>query len=351
MSFSADLPDLFQFANGTRVLTPSDWLERRKEIAASLLPIEYGDLPPAPQKTIATELHRSTVTAFQNASFLQFRVSLAEAPSFSFRLDVLVPPGPGPFSVVLNGDACWRYVTDEVTHEVLARGHILAQFSRVEIVPDHGRIDRREGLYALFPEHDFGALSAWAWGYHRCVDVLRTLEKVDPNRIAVIGHSRGGKASLLAGATDGRIALTAANNSGCGGAGSFRCQGPDSETLADILKNFPYWFAPGLKDYVGREQFLPFDQHNLKALVAPRLLLTTEALDDLWGNPIGTWQTHQAARDVYRFLGAESSLGIRFRPGPHAHTPEDWRSLLDFMDTHFGGKPSLKAFTQDAFPN
>jgi pimeloyl-ACP methyl ester carboxylesterase len=350
-SSQQELPELFRFENGGIVRNEEDWLQRRKEIATSVISIEFGGLPPNPFETTALELHRSTARQFMDATFVQYRVSLVEAPSFGFRLDVLIPPGQGPFPVVLTGDACWRYVTDEITREVLARGHILAQFSRVEVVPDNGNLMRIEGLHLVYPEGRYGALSAWAWGYHRCVDVLRTLPEVDLHRIAVVGHSRGGKAALLAGATDERIALTAANNSGCGGAGCFRWKGPKCETLGDILRFFPDWFGPGLKNYVGKEESLPFDQHSLKALVAPRPLLCTEALDDLWANPSGTWLTHQATREVYRFLGAENKLGIRFRPGEHDHTAADWIAFLDFMAWHFSGKAAALPFDANPFPD
>ncbi len=175
------------------------------------------------------------------------------------------------------------------------------------------------------------------------------MDFVDKARIAVVGHSRGGKASLLAGATDERIALTSANDSGCGGAGCYRQQGSGAETLADILRNFPYWFGPRLGEYIGREDELPFDQHFLKAAVAPRLLLTTEALGDLWANPTGTWQTHAAARQVYRFLGIEERMGIWYREGGHAHSRADWDALLDFMALHFRGRPPVDRYDQDPF--
>jgi dienelactone hydrolase len=133
---------------------------------------------------------------------------------------------------------------DDITRLVLSRGYILAAFNRTEIVPDHNEYGRTTGLYAAFPKLEFGALSAWAWGYHRAVDFLDILPEVDGDRIAISGHSRGGKTVLLAGATDERIALTNPNDSGCGGAGCYRIQGQGSETLSDILHRFAYWFNP-----------------------------------------------------------------------------------------------------------
>jgi hypothetical protein len=331
-----DLPDLFRFDDGTRVRDGEDWTRRRQEIAEALIPIEYGKIPPGPAATTATLICSSTAERFESATFQQFRVTIAQDVSFGFRLDLLVPRGDGPFPAIIYGDGCWRYLTDEITREILARGNILAQFSRVEIVADC-ETRRPDGLHLVF-SGDYGALTAWAWGYHRVVDILVALPEVNPTQIAIAGHSRGGKTTLLAGATDERIALVHANQSGCGGAGCFRWQAPGSETLGDILKNFPHWFAPGLKDFIGREETLPFDQHSLKAMVAPRPLLTTESLDDPWANPEGTWQSHRAAREVYGFLGAEENIEIQFRHGPHDHALVDWVALLDFMDVHFRGK-------------
>jgi hypothetical protein len=347
---SKELPNLFLFENGEQVRNPQDWLRRRHELTDLILEIEYGRLPPAPVSIVGEELHTQKVVRLRNAFYSQYRLTTEGGHHpFQFRLDVLVPPGEGPFPVVLTGDGCWRYVTDHMTLDVLRRGNILGEFSRVEIVPDNSRGDRKSGLYCVYPEGDYGALSAWAWGYHRCVDFLLTLDCVDAARIAVVAHSRGGKAALLAGATDERIALTAPNNSGCGGAGCFRWLGPDAETLADILGAFPYWFSPRLEEFVGKEEVLPFDQHSLKALVAPRALLSTEALGDPWANPGGAWQTYLAAREVYRFLGAEERIGIWYRKGDHGHSQADWAAFLDFVDWQFRGNPPPHRFDLNPF--
>lgn len=335
---SVELPNPFVFDDGTQVACVQDWLRRRNELHDIVVDIEYGGLPSAPVSTILEELHTAQIRWMSNAQFKSCRVVCGGDKPFSFLMTLHIPAGEGPFPVVLTGDACWRYMTDELATEVVGRGMILAQFNRVEIAPDMNNSVRDKGIYPIYPG-EYGALAAWAWGYHRCVDALVSLDVVDANRIAVVGHSRGGKASLLAGATDERIALTSANGSGAGGAGCYRCQGPNSEHLSDSLRAFSYWYGPTLGDYVGREAELPFDQHFLKSAVAPRALFTTEALSDLWANPSGTWQTHLAACEVFRLLGAEDKIGIHYREGDHQHSAEDWRSFLDFMEWQLCGKP------------
>jgi len=218
-------------------------------------------MPPTPTATHGELLHSNIMRKQGGALFQTIRVIAQSEPQFTFILQLTIPPGDGPFPVIINGDACWKYLTDEIATEVLERNYILARFNRMELAPDVYNSERTSGLYPLFPGSTFGALSAWAWGYHRCVDVLEQMDCVDGMQIAITGHSRGRKAVLLAGATDERIALTCPNNSGAGGAGCFRSQGPESETLADLIKAIPYWFGPKLQEFVGRENELPFDQH------------------------------------------------------------------------------------------
>ncbi|MFW6132898.1 MAG: alpha/beta hydrolase family protein [Planctomycetota bacterium] len=343
------LPDLLTFDDATPVRDAADWSRRRAELLEPLLAIEYGHLPPEPTTTRGELLNANTPKRFVGARAAQYRV-VCELPAgvCSFRLDLTWPGDAEPCPVILYGDACWRYRGDDILRLVLKHGYMLAEFSRVEIVPDIGPEGRSQGLHRLC-DGDFGAIAAWAWGYHRCVDVLSGLDAADAERIAVVGHSRGGKTSLLAGATDERIALTGSNGSGCGGAGCFRHEGRGAERLENIIERFPHWFAPGLEQYAGRQEELPFDQHALKAAVAPRALLTTEALEDLWANPTGTWVTHAAAREVYALLGVADRIGISYRPGAHRHDYLDWQALVEFADGHFRGITPGRAFNHCPF--
>ena len=345
-----DLPDPFQFADGSRVKSKEDWQRRRAEIQAIILHYQYGQLPPAPGNTRGVELSSSNYKAVKNATHKIIKITCGPNDKVSFLLELLIPKAQGPLPVILRGDLGWGKLDDKIAAEVLERGYILAEFNRTELAPDN-RGYRQTGVLAAHPDAECGAIAAWAWGFHRCVDYLTTLDNVAKDQITVTGHSRGGKAALLAGATDPRIALTAPNNSGCGGAGAYKFQAPKSEDAKAITKNFPFWFAPGFTSFVDRQDRLPFDQHFVKSLCAPRALLQTEALGDLWANPEGSRVTHAAAKEVYAFLGAADRIALVYREGGHAHNADDWKVLLDFADQIFRGKKSDRNFDANPFPS
>ncbi len=348
-----ELPDLLRSDSGQAVRDAAQWLLRRPEVHRHTVPLAYGEIPASPTRTVGVDLHSAVIKGLGGARLITLRVEADGRHAFLLR--VFVPDRLGPLPVVLNGDACWHYATDEVITEVLRRAYVFAQFNRVEIAADVVKnnaaatsvatpgISGQPGKLGGSGESGPAAIACWAWAYHRAVDALLGCEFVDARAIAVVGHSRGGKAALLAGATDERIALTSANNSGAGGAGCFRWRAAGAEKLADLLDNFPHWLNPALQEFAGRENALPFDQHFLKALIAPRALLTTEALGDLWANPSGAWQTHLAAQKVYEVLGAKEQIAIAYRDGAHAHTFADWCCFLDFADTCFVGIKALPA--------
>ena len=166
---------------------------------------------------------------------------------------------------------------------LIGRGYALATFYNGDIDPD--RPDARAP--DLFPQarsqFDCGTIAAWAWGLSRAVDYLVTDSEVDPQRIAVTGHSRQGKAALFAAALDERIALALPHQAGSGGSAPSRTHvKPDvssrrtdapyplkaPETVTQINDQFPHWFNARFKEFNDRPERLPFDQHCLVALCA-----------------------------------------------------------------------------------
>ncbi len=343
----SELPDPFLRSDGTRIRSKREWESQRKALLKTVLHYEYGELPPTP-RTLKAEVLSTTAIEGVAGTEQEIRLTIGAKGGVSVQLLLAQPEGEGVHPVLITGDLNWGRIKPEIVREIVGRGYILAVFNREEVAPDNAT---REGVYRLYPNYDGGRLSAWAWGYHRVIDYLLTLPNVDAKHIGVTGHSRGGKAALVAGATDTRIALTAPNNSGCGGAGCYRLLNGRCEDITAILKNFPFWFAPHFNEFIGKVDRLPFDQHTLKAVVAPRALLSTEALGDIWANPKGTQSTYSATKEVFEFLGAGERIGIHFREGGHEHNLQDWKTLLNFADIQFFGKGDITAFHTLAFPD
>jgi hypothetical protein len=152
----------------------------------------------------------------------------------------------------------------------------------------------------------------------------------------------------LAAAFDERIALVIPLQAGCGGTAPSR--GTIGESVKQINDRFPHWFDDEFKQFNEHVDRLPFDQHCLIALVAPRPVLLANATEDTWANPGGQFEMLKAADPVYRLLGAtglavsqmpepnrlvKSTLGYYIRPGKHSMTKLDWTAFLDFADQHF----------------
>jgi len=348
------IPDPFLMNDGSRVATREDWARRRAEIAEMIQFYEYGHIPPAPGNVEAKEM-RSVPVLDGTARLYRCEIVLGPDHKLRARVSFYVPDGRrGPFPVVLNMSPVMGPGMGRIAQRYIERGYILAGFERHDF--DQESADRSDGVHPLYPDYDMATLAAWGWGAQRVVDYLITRDDVDPRYIAITGHSRAGKAALFAGALDERITLVAPAGSGAGGAGSYRILGnleKESESLDAITdpNRWHYWFHPRLRTFAGKEGRLPFDQHFVKALVAPRALLALEGLSDFWANPFGTQQTTVAAQPVFDFLGASKKNGIYYRPGGHSMTGQDWMALLDYADLQFFGKPTTCDFYRLPFPD
>lgn len=353
----APIPDPFAMPRGRRIGGPAEWPGLAASWRKQILQMEYGGLPPAPEALEFETLSHSVAKVWPEEPMVwSYRLHVhGGTKPFTFTVQVLFPNDrEGPFPALVNGDGCWRYLADPIAQGFLGEGIALVQFNRTELAEDLGyagvpdKSKRSGGLYDLYPGCGFGAVAAWAWGYLRAVDLLQTLPFIDPSRIGISGHSRGGKTTLVAGAADPRISLVNDNASCAGGSALFRFVGDGGETI-DILNQYPSWFGADLRQFLDREEEIPFDQHCLLATIAPRPLLVTYSLEDRWSNPEGMVQCVEAAREVYRFLGHEEHLAYHLRNGPHLHHPEDWRVLLDFMKWKWFGQPPAAAYNQNPY--
>lgn len=350
------LPDPFAWPDGRRVESTAEWPKRAHAWRDLIVGFEYGGLPSQPERVVIEPRCHAGMRRWDNGAKLRsygVRCHGGEWP-FMVSAQVLLPEGEGPFPVIIHGDGCWSYLQESLQRKAVDAGIAVATFNRTELAEDlvyPGCPDPRKrsgGLYEVYPGQGFGAVSAWAWGYHRVVDLLCELPEIDSGKIAVSGHSRGAKTVLLAGATDDRISLVHDNASGAGGSAAFRYGGHGGETLK-IVEDLRSWFGEPIRAYVGREAELPFDQHCLLATLAPRDLLITYALDDRWSNPEGMVQAVSAAREVYAFLGAEDALAFHFRPGRHFFAEEDWGRLVEFIGWRWRGEQPKSAFNEHPY--
>ncbi|MHC4176475.1 MAG: alpha/beta hydrolase family protein [Planctomycetota bacterium] len=375
----ADLPDPLVMFSGRRVTTKQQWYqERRPELKELFQHYMYGYFPPPPKPLEAAvrRVDRQFFGGKATKKGVSIKLGPKDAPSI--RLLLVIPnkrKAPAPVFLGLNFRGNHTLVRDESVDSratdsgrgtrvdvwsieyVIDRGYAVATFHNGDVDPD--RHDFTDGVHPHYFKpgqtkpgpHDWGTIAAWAWGLHRAVDYLVTDREIDKGRIAVVGHSRNGKTALLAAAFDERIALAIPHQAGCGGTAPSR--GKVGESVKQINDRFPHWFNDEFTKFNEQVDRLPFDQHALIALVAPRPVLLTNAVQDTWANPAGQFEMLQAAEVVYRLLDAggleadkmpetgkliDSKLGYYIRPGRHSMGREDWQVFLDFADKHLPPK-------------
>jgi hypothetical protein len=386
------LPPLLVLNDGAPVRTAADWAKRRAEIRALLESQMFGRAAARPADL--TFAVGSIDKAALGGKAVRKDVSI-KARGLSLHLLLYLPAnatGPVPVFVGLGfgpnqsvstdpgitlagtwvqnketklielqpaqedsrGSAASRWQLDMV----LDRGFGLATMYYGDVEPDIAGAVKRgiRGTYLKAGQEapdagDWGAIAAWAWGLSRVADYLATDQDVDVGRMALVGHSRLGKAALWAGAMDTRFGIVISNDSGEGGAAiSRRVFG---ETVADLNNRFPHWFCGNYTQYGGHEGEMPFDSHMLLALIAPRPLYVASAEEDQWADPKGEFLAAVAASEVYGLLGRKGvgtatmppvnepvgdAVRYHVRTGKHDITAYDWQQYLDFADRHFRPK-------------
>ncbi len=339
------LPDLFTFADGRQVKSQDDWQERREELKDVLLYYQYGRMPSRPDRVAVVSSRREPhPSGLGTMEFLTLEIDSRE--ELRFRCVLYLPKHEGRRPVIIREE-------DRIGHRkdvpmFLEKGYIFVEYARHDLDPDRDRVVGP--AQATYPNHDWATLAVWAWCGMRLVDHLETRDDVDMERIGITGHSRGGKMALLTAALDERISLVVPHQSGSGGAGSYRVLGPGAETLAHNDK--PHWYHERLRWFGEQEERLPFDQHFLKALVAPRALLCTESIDDEFANPLGSLVTSYAAQAAYELLDAPDKNAIHFRRGRHSTETEDWKRVLAFAEWQFFGRKPIdsRSYWEESFP-
>ena len=398
-----NLPKLLVFNNGKPVKTAADWQKRRKEISAMFDEYVYGKYPAhIPSVTW-------TVTGTEESSVGDIPVivkhvlghtdnSSYPAITVDMHIDVVTPKatqgkkvpviigggqirragaGPGfarpaggarptpPPGTVIHGLSSPPNPPDS-SKLLLEAGMGFVSRSSNEVQADNGA-GLTKGIIGLVNKgqprsmDDWGVLRAWAWGDARIVDYLQTDPDVDGAKIGVMGHSRGGKAALVAEVDDPRIAIGFISSSGAGGAALYRRN--YGETTSSITSTTEFhWFCGNFLKYgsVGHTaNELPVDSHEFIALAAPRAvfigggaLLTDPKYvpGDAWQDAQGMFMAAAAASPAWTLLG-HKGLGtdvfppqdtfidtgdIAFRQHDYGHTPApNWPYFIEFAKKEF----------------
>jgi hypothetical protein len=359
---SYKLPELLISEDGRKIATPEAWNKvRRPELLELFRKNVFGRVPETPYQKEFKVVNTDKNAIDGTATLKQVEITIsASGKSLVIHLTVFTPnKGAKPSPVFLlidnrgpaNTDP-FRKVKSEFwpVEEAIARGYGMAVFCNADVDPDDFD-DFKNGIHGLLdknprPDDAWGTIAAWAWGASRCMDYLVTDKDVDKDRVAVVGHSRGGKTALWAGAEDQRFAMIVANESGTGGASLARRH--YGETVSRINSAFPHWFCSNFKKFSNNENTLPVDMHMLLALSAPRSLYVDCASEDLWGDPRGCYLSLYYAAPVFKLLGKNSDLkeempplniqlvsgnfAFHIRGGVHNMLLKDWNWFMDFAD-------------------
>lgn len=378
----ATIPDPLVMTDGSPVTTAAQWHEeRRPEILHLFKEHIYGhNAVERPQQMTFSAGAKSAVFSGK-ATRQKVDINFSgPGGNGGFPVYIHVPTSGTPKGIFLyigpnDGDS--TNTSSYPAEAAIDRGYAVAGFQFSDLAADSETSGLTSGVFNVFgptgtwqnnrypdrPSNAWSAIGAWAWGASRCIDYFKSEDSLKSLPIAVLGHSRRGKAALWCGAQDTRVDLTIPNSSGSTGAAMARIKG--GERVAKINGDFAHWFCDNYKDFNDREEDLPVDQHMLVALCAPRLVYVQSSYDDYWADPNAEFESCAQAGPVYDLFGL-GLVGRRNRPGAnvplhtgsigyharggeydggHRLTAYDWHRFMDYADLHFPKiSDSLKAW-------
>ena len=390
-----ELPPLLKDENGNIISSSSEWLaKRRPTIYKKFAENVYGQMEGKPDTLIIDITKEKTDALSGKARLKEVTIYFTSNKDPQYSMDILmyIPKNiekPSPAFVALNfygnqsisndtaitiSDA-WMRANDDYgivdnratentrgvrksrwpVEMIVDAGFSLATIYCGDLDPD--RENWQDGIHPMFYREDqnkpdssqMATIGAWAWGLSRAMDYFEKDNDIDEQKIAVMGHSRLGKAALWAGASDTRFNMIISNNSGCGGATISRRK--FGETVWRINNAFPHWFCENFNKYNKNEEALPVDQHMLIALMAPRPVYVASASEDLWADPRGEFISAKMAGPVYELFGLSGlgvedmpeinnpiqtgAIGYHIREGKHDVTDFDWQQYINFTQQQF----------------
>jgi hypothetical protein len=372
------LPALLVSSEGKTITTPDEWFHtRRPQIMALFGNLIYGIVPSpeSPVRTTHDVIRRDANFMDGRATRKDVRIRFENAKGTAEMQILVFTPNavgqPAP-TFLLHSFANTRDDSHDAhpdrpgflrngipLGEFLQRGFGFVIVHQGDLVR-HNEVEFQKGIHPLFyrtgqsfpKANEWGVLSAVAWGASRTLDYLETDPDVDAKRIAIMGHSKMGKATLWTAAQDPRFALAISAQSGCGGAALWKRN--FGENLEKMVTRFPYWLCRNAWKFSRSEDDLPVDQHMLLACIAPRPVYVASGVEDLWADARGEYLSAWHASEVYRLLGkkgldsetsppvgeviAKSDVGYHNRPGGHSVEMFDWLRFLEFAEFHLKPK-------------
>ena len=285
-----------------------DWSSRRAEIAEEIQHYEIGEKPVRPD----------TLTASYSNDTLKVRIT-ENGKTLILTSKIVIPEGKGPFPAVIGIGRGSGSLPAEI---FASRSIVQIPFNFTQVMA-HAQKRGNEPINQLYPNlTHIGAYSAWSWGVSRLIDGLELVQKdlpIDLKHLAITGCSFAGKMALYAAAFDERIALTIAQESGGGGAAAWRVSQSLPVKVETLGATSHVWFMESMFQFAGEHvSKLPFDHHELMAMIAPRALLVLGNPDFVWLADESGYVSCRAAHEVWKTFGIPDRFGFSIVAG-HGH--------------------------------
>ena len=340
------LTDPFEWSDGKgRVKKFADWRKRRGEIAKEIQHYEIGEKPVVPPSAVKAEMCGQTLTVSVNVNGEVIHLCAT----------IKYPKtGEAPYALMIGTSGislpaalfASRPVATMVFNEKQVNNY--SQFGK----PDGRGKYEFDRLYPSLTQN--GAYSQWAWGLSRLLDGLQQLgpevTKIDMKHIGVTGCSYAGKMALFCGAFDERVALTIAQEPGGGGVAAWRYSSwmnarPDAKAVEGIDNTDYNWFKESLKEIYGGENvsWLPYDHHELAAMICPRALLMLGNPDYEWLADPAAYVSMNGAMKVWEQFGIDDRVGYSIVAGHgHCQLPESqYPEVEAYIDKFLLGKENV----------
>lgn len=326
-----DIPSPFLHDDGSVVNSPVEWETCRELIKKILEEYVYGPRPTLPIEHIETG--KEYPDYFVSANAITYHAKIFYDNSRCFNIRVTRPSGNGRYPVII------RYENNEdfrfpIEKECIDNNrYVIVALNHLSVAPEEEQILENQ-------MHESKVLMSWAYAASLTVDYLEMLDFADCSKIAVAGMSRTGKSAICAAVYDERIAIVVANSSGAAGASGFRNFGEKSTQAINIVRHQPTWVSEKLLEYIDNPDELPVDMHFARALIAPRVILTTEAYDGggaKWAGPVSTFRIWEASDYAFELYGKTVNNLIHLRRGVHDQLKKDYERMMEVINHVFYG--------------